>query len=775
MKHATGVSPASNSYSPCINRISNYMSPIFIVIIVVLAVLAVLDLVVGVSNDAVNFLNSALGCKVARRNVILTVAAVGIMIGVVTSNGMMEVARNGVFHPGMFTFAEIMTLFVGIMLTDVILLNTFNSLGLPTSTTVSLVFELLGSALAVSIFKIWNSPDISFAEIGNYINAGKALVIISGILSSVVIAFTVGAILMYISRIIFSFKYAQSLRRYGAIWCGFSIVGIVYFAIFKGMKSSGLITPEFTHMVNDNIIVSLLVIWVGASIILRVMQRFGVNIMKFTILSGTFALALAFAGNDLVNFIGVPMAGIDSYAIALESGNTEMLMTQLAEPAHVNVWLLVLSGIIMATTLFLSRDAMKVAETQINLSSQNDEDERFGSSRISRAMVNTAINLNRIYNTIIPKSIQERINRRFEADENADKSISYDAIRAIVNLTAASSLICLGTSLKLPLSTTYVIFMVAMGSSLADRAWGRDSAVYRITGVMVVIMGWFLTGLAGITLSFVVGILLCWGGWISLIALVLLCGYILCHNMIFKKKAKKTIVAQPLIKSGDAERDTLYSCTQEVCSTMEQISSIYNHMLVALFTENRRLLKETTTQSEELYHMANERKYHIIKTLKQLEDQKVETGHFYIQVVDYLTEVTKALLHCTRPAYEHIENRHKGFTQEQIYDLKVVNDGVDAIFNKINSMLRNKNFSDLNEVLEMRDQLFVRIADAIKNQLHRLKEEHVSTKASVLYLNILNETKTMVLQSRNLIKSQGYFLDKVEKRDAQEALSSEAE
>ncbi|MGM9841505.1 MAG: inorganic phosphate transporter, partial [Candidatus Limisoma sp.] len=238
------------------------MSPIFTVIIVVLAVLAVLDLVVGVSNDAVNFLNSALGCKVARRNVILTVAAVGIMIGVVTSNGMMEVARNGVFHPGMFTFSEIMTLFVGIMLTDVILLNTFNSLGLPTSTTVSLVFELLGSALAVSIFKIWNSPDISFAEIGNYINAGKALVIISGILSSVVIAFTVGAILMYISRLIFSFKYAQSLRRYGAIWCGFSIVGIVYFAIFKGMKSSGLITPEFTHLVNDHIIVSLLLIWV---------------------------------------------------------------------------------------------------------------------------------------------------------------------------------------------------------------------------------------------------------------------------------------------------------------------------------------------------------------------------------------------------------------------------------------------------------------------------------------------------------------------------------
>ena len=739
------------------------MSPIFTVIVIVLIVLAVLDLIVGVSNDAVNFLNSALGCKVAKKNVILGVAAIGIMLGVVTSNGMMEVARNGVFHPEMFTFSDIMILFVGIMLTDVVLLNTFNSLGLPTSTTVSLVFELLGSALAVATFKIWNAPDLSFADLGQFINAGKAMVIISGILSSVVIAFTVGAILMYISRIIFSFKYAKSLSRYGAIWCGISIVGIVYFAIFKGMKSSGLITPEFSHLINDHIVISLAAIWAVASLILWGMQKLGFNIMKFTILSGTFALALAFAGNDLVNFIGVPMAGIDSYNFALESGDVTMKMTQLAEPAHVNIWLLVLSGVIMTVTLFLSKDAMKVAETQLNLSSQNDEKERFGSSKFSRAMVSAAIAMNKAYNSLIPQKIQDKINSRFIPDENANKSISYDHIRAIVNLTAASSLICLGTSLKLPLSTTYVIFMVAMGSSLADRAWGRDSAVYRITGVMVVIMGWFLTAIAGVTLSFLVGMLLCWGGWIALAAMVLLCGWILCHNLIFAKKSKaKEKTVAPLIKQGDKDSDTLYTCTQEVCSTMEQISSIYNHMLVALFTENRRLLKETEAQSTQLYRQANERKYQILTTLKLLEDQNVETGHFYIQVVDYLTEVTKALLHCTRPAFEHIENHHKGFTKEQIYDLKLVNDGVDNIFNKINSMLREKDFSDLHVVLEMRDQLFTVIAEAIKNQIHRLKEDHVSTKASLLYLNILNETKTMVLQARNLIKSQGYFLSKIE-------------
>lgn len=745
------------------------MSPIFTVIVIILAILAILDLIVGVSNDAINFLNSALGSKVAKKWVILTVAAFGIMLGVITSNGMMEVARNGVFHPGMFTFSDIMILFVGIMLSDVILLHTFNSLGLPTSTTVSLVFELLGSSLAVAIYKIYNDPALSFADLGQFINAGKAMVIISGILSSVVIAFTVGAILMYISRVIFSFRYAKSLKRYGAVWCGISIVGIVYFAIFKGLKSSGLITPELNHLINDNIVVSLFIIWAVSSLLLWVMQRLGWNIMKFTILSGTFALALAFAGNDLVNFIGVPMAGIDSYFIALESGDMNMLMTKLTEPAHVNIYFLIASGVVMIVTLFLSKDAMKVAETQLSLSSQNDEDERFGSTKISRALVSLAIRLNDVFKMVVPKKVLDKLNTRFIPDNSVDTSnVSYDFIRAVVNLTAASSLICLGTSLKLPLSTTYVIFMVSMGSSLADRAWGRDSAVYRITGVMVVIMGWFITALAGVTISFVMVLFLVWGGWIALALMVLLCGYILCHSLIFKKKEKEETSLTTDVKEVKQDTDVLYSCTQEVCNTMEQISSIYNHMLVALFTENRRLLKETKTESEQLYRQANERKHQVFRTLKKLEDMNIETGHFHIQVVDYLTEVTKALLHCTRPAFEHIDNHHKGFTKEQIYDLKLVNDGVDNIFNKINSMLREKDFSDLNDVLVMRDNLFGVIAEAIKHQIRRLKEEQSSTKASILYLNILTETKTMVLQSRNLIKSQGYFLSKIETGESRE-------
>ena len=734
------------------------MSPLFTVIVIILAVLAIIDLIVGVSNDAINFLNSALGSKVAKRWIILTVAAAGILLGVLTSNGMMEVARNGVFHPEMFTFENVMILFVAVMLADVVLLNTFNALGLPTSTTVSLIFELLGASIAVAMFTIWNDPSLSFADLGNYINTEKAMVMISGILLSVVIAFTVGAILMYVSRVIFSFKYAKSLRRYGAIWCGLAIVGIVYFAIFKGMKSSGLISDDFNHLINDHIVLSLGAIWIISSVILLILQQMKVNILKITILAGTFALALAFAGNDLVNFIGVPIAGLDSYAIASNSGDPSMLMGKLAEPAHVNIWFLVISGAVMVITLFFSKDAMKVAETQLNLSSQNDEEERFGSTMISRALVSLAINLNKGYKAVMPQKIQDKLNSRFDPDENSDKTVSYDLVRAVVNLSAAASLICLGTSLKLPLSTTYVIFMVSMGSSLADRAWGRDSAVYRITGVMVVVTGWFVTAIAGITLSFLCGLLLMWGGWIALAALALLCGYILCRNLIFGKHKKEEQPSAELISEKTQNEDVLYSCTHEVCVMMERVSGIYNHMLVALFTENRHLLKETMVESEQIYQQANQRKHHVMATLKKLQDQNVETSHFYIQVVDYLTEVSKALLHCTRPAYEHIDNHHKGFTKEQIMDLKEVNDGVDAIFNKISTMLRDKDFSDLDEVLHMRDDLFTVIAGAIK-------EEKMSTKASVLYLNILNETKTMVLQARNLIKSQGYFLSALKESD----------
>lgn len=545
--------------------------------------------------------------------------------------------------------------------------------------------------------------------------------------------------------------------RLGAMWSGISLTGIIYFALFKGLKSSGLVPIELTSFINENTMTALLGIWVVCSALLALLQYLKVNILKFTILAGTFALALAFAGNDLVNFIGVTFAGLDSFKLAMDSGDIYMKMDALATPAHVNLWLLFSAGVIMVLTLFFSRDAMKVAQTQLDLSSQQESEERFNTSVLSRNIVRLAVKFNAVYNKFIPTLAQEWINNRFTPlSEEERGNASYDLIRAAVNLTAASILICLGTSLKLPLSTTYVVFMVAMGSSLADRAWGRDSAVYRITGVLVVISGWFMTAIAGFTISFLVGLFLIWGGWIALTIVSLLCGYALLHQFIFKAKAKKE---DSLKINNDADdADVLYSCTETVCTTMREISDIYNHMLVALFTENRKALKETVQQSEVLYHDANKRKYGIMMTIKKLQDQKIETAHFYVQVVDYITEVTKALLHCTRPAYEHIDNNHKGFTEEQIVDLKLINDEVENIFNAVNEMLSNKDFSRLDDVLVMRDALFEIIAERIKNQIRRIKAGEASTRASALYFNILNETKTMILQSRNLLKSQAHFL-----------------
>lgn len=745
------------------------MSPIFTVIVVVLAILAILDLIVGVSNDAINFLNSSIGSKVASLRTILIVASCGILVGVLTSHGMMEVARNGVFHPEAFQFQDIMFLFVGMMLSDVILLNAFNKMGLPTSTTVSLIFELLGTAVAVASFKIYNDSSLTVNNMDMFINGGKALVMISAILVSVVLSFLMGSVTMYFSRLLFTFRYGKQMKKYGALWCGIAIVGIIYFALFKGLKSSGLITPEINDYISAHIFTVILVVWIAASAVLWVLQQCKVSILKVSILCGTFALALAFAGNDLVNFIGVPLAGFDSYRMALDSGNISMTMEGLKNPTTTDSGLLFAAGVIMVITLFFSRDAMKVSQTELSLASQNDEKERFSSTPISRFLVRSAVNLNNAYLRLLPNHVIDSINRRFiPLDEKERGNSNYDKIRAVVNLAAAAILICIGTSFKLPLSTTYVVFMVSMGSSLADRAWGRDSAVYRVTGVMVVIMGWFLTAIIGFILSFCMGSVLMWGGDWGLAVAVLFSAWALFSRFSSSSKTKKTAKNKPLVKSNDRPQDVLHNCTVMVCDTMSQTSRVYNRMLVALFTQDRRALKDMVDESQRMYDEANERKYSIVSTIKLLEAQGVETAHYYVQVVDYLCEVSKALLHCTKPAYEHIDNNHRGLTAEQIHDLKVVNDHVDDIFAKINTMLTKGDFSALDSVMEMRDELFDTIAAIIKKHIMLLQATPTaSSKASALFLNILTETKSLVLHSRNLIKSQAYFLNVVKEEKKQ--------
>ena len=733
------------------------MSEIYTVIIVILGILAVSGLFVGVTNDAVNFLNSAIGSKAASLKVIMLVASVGIVIGVVTSSGMMEVARSGMFNPGLFTFHEVMMLYLGVMFANVILLGLYNSLGLPTSTTVSLIFCLLGSAVAVSIYKISNDPSIDITSLGEFINTSRAMGVVSAILLSVVIAFTCGSIVMYVSRMIFTFRYTAIFRRFGSLWCGAALTAVIYFAVFKGLKSL-LAGNDFIRMVDDHLLMALFVCWAVCSLLLFFIQRFKVNILRITILSGVFALALAFAGNDLVNFIGVPVAGFDAYGIARETGDTGMLMTALNENVPANMSILLTAGIIMIVALWSSKRAiLRVTQTELSLSTQGEEGQmQYDSSAFSRTIVRAALNINAGIERVVPERMREAIARRFEFEDVEHSGSPYDMIRATVNLTTSALLIALATSLKLPLSTTYVCFMVAMGSSLADRAWGRESAVYRISGVMTVVAGWFVTALGGFLIALAVGLALIYGGTVMFAIVTVLCGWILYRSKLSKKARSRGADETPVAATTNA--DIISDLREEVCHTMECATKIYDHTLIAIMNENRKVLRDMVKEANDLFYKSREHKYTLLPTLKRLQTGDVNTAHYYVQVVDYLNEMTKALMHITRPAFEHIDNNHEGLSKEQVRDLMAINDDVESIYRQINTMLRTGDFSDIEMVLTMRDQLFETIADKIKTELTRINEARSNTKASMLYLTILNETKNMVLQSRNLLKSQQYFL-----------------
>lgn len=733
------------------------MDYIYTFMLGVMVVLAVTGLFIGVMNDAANFLNSAIASKAAPIKIIMAVASVGIVIGAATSSGMMEVARSGMFDPANFTFRDVMTLYLSVMLANIILLDVYNTMGLPTSTTVALVFCLLGAALAVSIVVITSNETISLTEIGKYINSTRALAIVAGILLSVILAFSCGSLVMYLSRIIFSFRYHKIFRRFGAMWCGISFTAIVYFALFKGLRNVLAGSPVIVF-ISENTFVSLCIVWVLCTALLYFLQFFKVNILKLNILAGTFALALAFAGNDLVNFVGVPVAGYDSYMMARESGDTAMKMGALATDVSANMYLLLIAGGIMIVTLWTSKRALSVSKTELSLSSQDEGDGEFGSTVASRGLVRMAMNINTAFANITPKFVKEFLSSRFEKlpEEERDGG-SYDLIRATVNLTTAAILISIATSLKLPLSTTYVCFMVSMGSSLADKAWGRESAVYRISGVLTVVSGWFVTGFGAFLIAFVVGLALMYGGNIAIIAVSVLCGWMLVRSNL-KKNQKAADDEAPNELEAKNAADIVALGISEVCETMRQVTKIYDRTMIAVFKENRKVLREMVQQSDEIFTRSRERKYSIMPILHKLKDNEVNAAYYYAQVVDYMNEIAKSLVHITRPCFEHIDNNHEGMTKEQIEDLMKINDDVENIFSRVNNTLRRNDFSEVDYIIALRDELFETISEAMTNQLRRIKHKQTSTKASLLYITILNETKTMVLHSRNLVKSQRYFL-----------------
>ena len=744
------------------------LSP-YLIVVIILVAFAVLDLMVGVSNDAVNFLNSAIGSKAAPKKIIFGVATIGILIGVLTSSGMMEVARNGVFYPGMFTFSDVMMLFLAVVLTDVILLDVFNTLGLPTSTTVSLVFELLGSAVCIAIFKICHDSTLNLSDLGQYINGGKALGIISGILISVVIAFIAGSVIMYLTRLLFSFNYTKKMKTAGVVWSGFALAAITYFALFKGLKGTPFIPDSVFAFVDSHLLATLGVLFVFWSIVMYLLACLKVKVLNIAVLAGTFALALAFAGNDLVNFIGVSVAGLDSYSIATESGEgAATLMSQLTLPVKANVWMLLGCGVIMAVTIWTSKKSRNVTDTEVNLARQDEGVEKFGSTSVSRTIVRVAMNMNSALRIMMPEKLRRAIDSRFQhpseyqttsfaAEDDKEERASFDILRASVNLTMSALLISFATRLKLPLSTTYVTFMVAMGSSLADRAWGRESAVYRITGVLTVIAGWFFTALIAFCIALCVAAVLMWGKFISVGIVTLFALYLLYRSHYRNKKQEKIALAEV----QDAENLTVEEkCAKGISGSISQIESVYTQTLNGAFMEDRHLLHDMVKRAASIYHSASDMKNNVVDMLVLFDKNNVETGHYYVQVVDYLDEVTKSLYQITKSSYDHINNNHEGLSSEQVFDLKDINEKLAVVFRKVSTMLVNNDFKDIDNVIAMGDNIFDVQAYAIKRQIQRNKENVNTVRSSALYFNILTEIKIIVLQLRNLMKAQKYFLGK---------------
>lgn len=734
------------------------MDSIYLIILIVLLALAAMDLVVGVANDAVNFLNSSIGSKVAPLWVILTVASTGVLLGTLFSSGMMEIARKGVFYPDMFTFPHIMILFVAVMISDVILLDLFNTFGLPTSTTVSLVFELLGSAVAISLFAIWQNNG---GHLGDYINSGKALAIISGIFISIAIAFFVGSLVMWTTRFIFSFNFQKSFRYVGALWGGFALTAITYFVVFKGLKGSAIVPEGLLFFLNHHMASALLYAFLGWTVLMAVLQWvFKVNILKIIVLMGTLALALAFASNDLVNFIGVFMAGLSSYQLAVEfaaaGGDVTLLtMGELSKPVVADWRYLLGAGAIMILALWFSKKSRSVTETEVNLASQKSGTERFASSGLSRSLVRGALDINRNVQKLIPQHIQSVINKRFTPVHSVSEkdAPSFDLIRASVNLTIAALLISLGTSLKLPLSTTYVTFMVAMGSSLADRAWGRESAVYRINGVLTVIGGWLLTALAAFTLSMIVGLILVWGGKIALFTLIALIVLMLIKSSAIHNKRKEKQKANDKVLSNENEIVNL--CTQQVRDSIDKTLKIYEQNIHSITTENRRQLKIINQEADDLYsEYKNKRNYEVVPTIQTISINELDIEKEYVEIIDYTYEITKALRAITRESYTYIDNNHKGLDEEQEDDLKKLNKEVSNIYKEFIAIVTAENYADFDLLVKKRDNILEIFSKLTKKQIKRVRDNKSSTRNSILFLNILNETKIIVLQSFNLMKAQ---------------------
>lgn len=731
----------------------------YLVLIIILFILAASDLTVGVANDAVNFLNSAIGSKVAPRHIIILVAAFGVLVGTFFSSGMMEVARKGIFHPEMFKLNEIISIFLAVMFTDILLLDFFNTFGLPTSTTVSLISALFGSSVSLALIKI-QSQGKYIDQLPNYINIEKTFGIFSAIIISVVISFVVGAIVQYISRLIFTFNYEKRLKKFGAIWGSLTLVAITYFIIVKGAKGSSFMTSENIKWINSHFLSLLAIVFVVFAIVLQLILFFTkINIFKPIVLIGTFSLALAFAANDLVNFIGVPLAGLSSYQIAMKSGNPlGITMSELNNLVGTNNYILFVAGIIMIITLWFNKKARTVTQTSIDLGRQFEGFEKFESIKIAREIVRSSISFGNLVRKIIPNYILDFIDKRFDIEKSEltkkvkKEKPAFDLLRASVNLMVSSSLISLGTAYKLPLSTTYVTFMVAMATSFSDRAWGRESAVYRVSGVMTVIGGWFLTAFIAIVISGLIAFVLYLGGiYTALILGLIAVGMIIKTNIIHtqsQKKIQKLKEAQSSVESNNI----VQIFESEIKSYFDLTKKIYSNIHEGLIDESRKKLKKSYLQSQELEKDKYSISAKIVKAISSLPESSFNDNNNFGKLISSIDEICNSISWISEKAFEHVDNNHSGLTKSVKENFNQLEKALDKIFDGGTSFIKKLENSKLEQAESDYLELKKLLKKIDKNISETLIKGDSKPRANLLFLSILYKSEIIAVKSLEILQ-----------------------
>lgn len=741
------------------------METFYLLIVIFLFGLAIFDLMVGVSNDAVNFLNSAIGAKAASFKTILFIAAIGVLLGASLSNGMMDIARHGIYQPQYFYFSEIMCILLGVMLTDVVLLDLFNSMGMPTSTTVSMVFELLGGSFALALVKSINDPTLG---IGDYLNTDKALSVIMAIFVSVAIAFFFGMLVQWLARLVFTFNYKEKMRYTIGLFGGIATTSIIYFMLIKGLKDSAFMTSETKVWISNYTPLLILGCFVFFTVLMQILHWFKINVFKIVVLLGTFALALAFAGNDLVNFIGVPLAGYSSYMdlINTNADPDTLLMTSLLGSAKTPWYFLIAAGLIMVYALMTSKKAQAVVKTSVDLSRQDEGDEVFGSTPVARTLVRLSMNTANSILRIVPDSAKEWVNSRFRKDEAiiADGA-AFDLVRASVNLVLAGLLIALGTSLKLPLSTTYVTFMVAMGTSLADRAWGRDSAVYRITGVLSVIGGWFLTAGAAFTICFFVTLFIHYAGTTAIVILIAVAVFLLVRSQIIYKNKKKREQGNPtvsrLLKSTDSSEalNLLREHTrEELGKVLTYVEENFSRAVSSFMNENLRGLRKAmgATKFEKL-QIKQMKRIGTVAMSRLDNDMVLEKGLYYYQGNDFASELVYSVGRLIEPCLEHIDNNFNPLDNVQKAEFSIISEEISLFVKDVHAHIESNQYTDQPDFVMRANRINNELAHLKREELKRIQSQSGSIKVSMVYLTMIQEAQNVATYTINLMKVSNKF------------------